>query len=177
MPIMRAGAATLLVIDFQPRLMAAIHLGAEAIANAKRLLDAAALLDVPVLVTEQNPEKLGGTVAELATDRATPIAKLSFDACDAPDFLAALPPAHDVVVTGCEAHVCVLQTVLGLRAAGRGVFVVEDAIGSRAPANKAAALRRMAAHGAEIVTTEMVAFEWLRSAAHPRFRPVVALIK
>ena len=69
------------------------------------------------------------------------------------------------------------QTVLGLIAAGRKTFVVADAIGSRQPADKRAALRRMARHGAEIVTGEMVAFEWLGSASHPRFRQALALIK
>jgi nicotinamidase-related amidase len=82
-----------------------------------------------------------------------------------------------VVVAGCEAHVCVLQTVLGLIDSGRRVFVVQDAIGSRRAENKEAAVRRMERHGAEIVTTEMVVFEWLGSAEHPRFREAVALIK
>ena len=71
----------------------------------------------------------------------------------------------------------VLQTVLGLLDAGRRVYVVEDAVGSRRAANKTAALHRMARHGAEIVTTEMVVFEWLVTAEHPRFREVIALVK
>jgi nicotinamidase-related amidase len=71
----------------------------------------------------------------------------------------------------------VLQTVLGLIDSGRRVFVVQDAIGSRRAENKEAAVRRMERHGAEIVTTEMVVFEWLGSAEHPRFREAVALIK
>ena len=70
-----------------------------------------------------------------------------------------------------------LQTALGLIAAGRRVHVAQDAIGSRRPESKAVALERLARHGAEIVTTEMVLFEWLESAEHPRFREVVALIK
>jgi nicotinamidase-related amidase len=81
------------------------------------------------------------------------------------------------VVAGCEAHVCVLQTVLGLLDAGRKVYVVRDALGSRQPESKETAIRRMERHGAEIVTTEMVVFEWLESAEHPRFRDAIALIK
>ena len=81
------------------------------------------------------------------------------------------------MVTGCEAHVCVLQTVLGLRAAGRKIFVARDAIGSRKPEDKETAIRRMERHGAEIVTSEMVAFEWLQTAEHPKFRQASALIK
>ena len=89
-----------------------------------------------------------------------------------------LPPGtKEVVVAGCEAHVCVLQTVLGLVAAGRRTVVATDAVGSRDPADKAAALERMAGHGAELVTSEMVLFEWLGDARHPRFREVQKLLK
>jgi nicotinamidase-related amidase len=105
------------------------------------------------------------------------IEKQSFDVCREAGFLDRIPADAHVVVAGCEAHVCVLQTVLGLRAAGRDVYVAGDAIGSRAPANREAALRRMERHGAETVTTEMVVFEWLQTALHPQFRSAVALIK
>jgi nicotinamidase-related amidase len=80
-------------------------------------------------------------------------------------------------VAGVEAHVCVLQTVLGLVRPGRRVFIVADATGSRDPADKGAALGRARQHGAEIVTSEMVLFEWLRDAKHPRFREVQKLLK
>ncbi|MGZ8367401.1 MAG: isochorismatase family protein, partial [Rhodoplanes sp.] len=90
------------------------------------------------------------------------------------DMLADRP---EVIVTGCEAHVCVLQTALGLLDAGRRVYVVRDAIGSRRAESKEAAIRRMERHGADIVTTEMVVFEWLETAEHPRFRAAAALIR
>jgi nicotinamidase-related amidase len=80
-------------------------------------------------------------------------------------------------VAGVEAHVCVLQTVLGLLRPGRRVFIVADAVGSRDPADKAAALDRASRNGAEVVTSEMVLFEWLRDARHPRFREVQKLLK
>ncbi|MDA3857540.1 MAG: isochorismatase family protein, partial [Roseovarius sp.] len=83
----------------------------------------------------------------------------------------------DLVVIGCEAHVCLLQTVLGLLSAGRKVYVVADAIGSRMVESRCTALGRMERHGAEIVTTEMVVFEWLSSAEHPEFREMLKLIK
>ena len=94
-----------------------------------------------------------------------------------PGFLDALPAEKTLVVAGCEAHVCVLQTVLGLLAQGRRVFVVRDALGARRAESKETALRRMERHGAETVTTEMVVFEWLATCEHPRFREAVALIK
>ena len=166
----------LLVVDFQARLMPAIHDGPAAVTNARRLLDIAALLGVPALATEQNAGGLGPTVPALAEGLAV-LHKMTFDACRAPGFLDALPDGAEVVVVGCEAHVCVLQTVLGLLDDGLRAVVVTDAIGSRDPANAAAAVERMARHGAEVVTSEMVLFEWLGDAAHPRFREVQKLLR
>jgi len=82
-----------------------------------------------------------------------------------------------VVVAGCETHVCVLQTALELLEADFDVWVVTDACGSRTERNRDAAFDRLAAAGCELVTTEMVLFEWLRDAAHPKFREVHALIR
>lgn len=170
--------SALIVIDFQARLMPDIVEGGAAVANARRLLRAAELLDVPVVYTEQNPKGLGGTVAELApAATARVVSKMTFDAWRSDEMRAAIPDGAELVVTGCEAHVCVLQSVLGFLGAGRRVHVVRDAIASRRVENRDAALARMARHGAEIVTTEMVAFEWLGSSEHARFRDVLALIK
>ena len=104
----------LLVVDFQSRLMPVIAEGEAAVANAKRLLDLAEMLEVPVVVTEQNPKGLGHTVPELGPSANAVTAKMTFDACREPGFADTLPDRPDVVVAGCEAHVCVLQTVLGL---------------------------------------------------------------
>ena len=177
MPMMRAETSTLLLIDFQAKLMPAIDQAASTVANARRLIDAAGLVGAPILFTEQNPKGLGPTIAELAPDPSAVLSKMSFGAADAPGFFERLAPGRDAVVGGWEAHVCVLQTVLPLIEAGRRVFVVSDAVGSRRPESKEIALQRMARSGAEIVTTEMVIFEWLRGAAHPRFKEAVALVK
>lgn len=169
---------TLLLVDFQARLMPAIEDRDSVVENARRLLDAAAMLDIPVVLTEQYPKGLGATIPALSPERVGAVAhKMTFDACRADGFAEKLADRADVVVAGCEAHVCVLQTVLGLIDAGRRVFVVRDAIGSRRAESKDGAIRRMERHGAEIVTTEMVVFEWLGTAEHPRFREAVALIK
>ena len=159
--------------------MRAIDGAEEVVANAGRLLSAAEALELPVLSTEQNPKGLGPTVPELARpDGARPVvAKMCFDASQASAVLDALPPGHHIVIAGCEAHVCVLQTALGLLDRSRRVYVVADAIGSRRPENKEAALRRLDRAGAEIVTTEMVIFEWLRTAEDPAFKAVMALVK
>lgn len=170
--------SALLLIDFQSRLMPAIADGAAVIGNARRLSDAAQILDIPVLVTEQNAKGLGRTVPELLSGNEAPVFhKTSFDACRMPKFVDALPNRPDLVVAGCETHVCVLQSVLGLIETGRRVFLVRDAVGSRRVESKETAIRRLEQHGAEIVTTEMVIFEWLESSEHPRFRDALALVR
>jgi nicotinamidase-related amidase len=170
--------STLLIVDFQSRLMPAIEGGAAIVANARRLIDAAELFDVPVLFTEQNVGGLGPTLTELAVPADRRIAhKMTFDACRTPGFLDRFAGRPDLVVAGCETHVCVLQTVLGLIDAGRRVYLVRDAVGSRRAESKETALARMARHGAEIATTEMVVFEWLATAEDPRLRAALALVK
>lgn len=176
MHLMSARRSRLVIIDFQARLMPAIHDGPRLLANARKLVAAAKLLDVPIVMTEQNPAGLGATVPELA-EAASAITKMSFDACGAPAFTDAIAGDDDLILCGCEAHVCFGQTALSLLEHKRRVFVVQDTVGSRAPESKEVALRRLQRHGAEIVTTEMVVFEWLRTAEHPQFRAALELVK
>ncbi len=205
-----ADDSQLLLVDYQLRLMPAIAAGAEAVANAVRLAQAARLLHVPVWATEQNPDKLGPTeaalLAVLQQAGARVLPKMQFSACT-DDLLRALrPPATAsrptqggnarslpkhlqkavpqqeegraaVVVAGCEAHVCLMQTALELLENEFEVWVVTDACASRTERNRDAAFDRLAGAGAELVTTEMVVFEWLRTAQHPLFKEVQALIK
>ena len=170
--------AVLLLIDLQQRLMPVITDHETVVARAVRLAEAARLLDVPVLATEQYPAGLGPTVPPLAAYPQVVLAKTTFSATGDPGFAALLPAgASAVLLAGAEAHVCVLQTALGLLASGHRVVLVTDAIGSRDPADKALAIDRARQHGAEVVTSEMVLFEWLRDARHPKFREVQKLLK
>jgi nicotinamidase-related amidase len=170
--------STLLVIDFQQRLMPAIDGAPQVLANAGKLIEAARKLGVPIVVTEQNPKGLGSTVPELAVEGLPTLAKMEFDAARADGFFEMLPKDRpDILVAGCEAHVCVLQSVLGLIDGGHTVRVARDAVGSRRAESKEVAVERMRSHGAEIVTTEMAVFEWLGTAADPDFREIAALIK
>ena len=89
----------------------------------------------------------------------------------------AAPARASIVIAGCETHICLLQTALDLLEQEFEVWVVTDACGSRTERNRDAAFDRLAGNGAELVSTEMVAFEWLRSADHPMFKQVQALIK
>lgn len=167
----------LLVVDLQSRLMPAIQEGEIAVRNAKRLIEASKLFSIPRLFTEQNARGLGSTVEDVPVEKNRLIHKQFFDACREDGFLERVPDDAHVVVAGCESHVCVQQTALGLLQASRKTYVVRDALGSRRPEDKETAIRRMECHGAEIVTTEMVIFEWLRTAKHPLFRDAIALIK
>jgi nicotinamidase-related amidase len=90
---------------------------------------------------------------------------------------AAAPARNTVVIAGCETHVCLLQTALDLLEDEFEVWVVTDACSSRTERNRDAAFDRLAGAGAELVTTEMVAFEWLRTAEHPAFKDVLTLVK
>jgi len=177
MPLMDRQDTALLLIDFQARLMPAIGDGATAIGNAQRLVQAAREFAVPTLFTEENAEGLGGTLPELQPDPSSIAHKMTFDACLSPDFRRRLPERRALIVAGCEAHVCVLQTVMGLMRAKHRVFLVRDAVGSRRSESKETAIQRMAQNGAEVVTTEMVLFEWLATAADNRLNDVIALVK
>jgi nicotinamidase-related amidase len=176
--LLTAESAGVLLIDLQERLMPAIYDGDVVVSRAVRLAEAARLLDVPIAATEQYPAGLGPTVPPLAAYPQSTLAKTTFSAVDDPGFSALLPPGtSEIVVAGCEAHICVLQTVLGLVVRRHRVLLVADAIGSRDPADRAAAIDRARAHGVEIVTSEMVLFEWLRDSQHPKFREVQKLLK
>lgn len=171
-------ASTLVFVDFQERLLPAIEDGAAIVATAGRLATAARILGVPVVAFEQSPKSLGPTVPALAAHADCVLHKSTFNGCAAE---AARSSPHlqraMMIVAGFETHVCVLQTTLGLLEMGKRVYVVRDAVGSRRAEDKRAALERMSRHGAEIVTFEMVVFEWLRNADHPRFREVLQLVK
>ena len=171
----------LLVVDVQQRLAPVVD-GHQAIeARIDKLMRGAHRLRVPMLASEQYPEGLGPTLEPLA-EQLHPgerHEKRAFSCADEPELMAAIaePGRRQVVVCGMEAHVCVLQTAIRLAEDGFTVFVVADATGSRDPANKQAALARMAARGIEVVTSEMVLFEWLGRSDNEAFRDVLALIR
>lgn len=175
---MEAARSVLLAVDLQTRLMPAIEQGDRMLGNVGRLMDAAALLGVPARITEQNPRGLGPSVPEIARRGLPALRKMTFDATQEGAFQTFLPAERtDILVTGCEGHVCVMQTVLGLIRQGRRVFLARDAVGSRRGDDKEAAISRMARAGAEIVTTEMAIFEWLGTCEHPRFREILAMVR
>ncbi|OBV39630.1 isochorismatase family protein [Janthinobacterium psychrotolerans] len=175
--LMEASKAVLVIVDLQGRLMPAIHDGEAVLAQNVRLAKIAQLLEIPVIGSEQNSGKLGPNALEIAALCQNTLQKTHFGACE--DGLTdILPPGRtQIVVTGCEAHVCMLQTAIGLLERDYEVIIAIDAVGSRLPSSRDAALSRLATLGAQLLTVEMLAFEWLRDCRHPRFREVLALIK
>jgi nicotinamidase-related amidase len=176
MPVMQRESSVLAIIDLQTGILPVIEESNSVLQNAKRLVAAAHALSVPIVTTEQNPQRLGTSSLELG-ENGSLIHKMSFSACVAKDFMAEIADRSSVIIAGIEAHVCVQQTVLDLLKRKIAVFVVRDAIGSRRAESKETALQRMATHGAEVVTTEMVLFEWLGTAEHPKFKAVSSLIR
>jgi len=202
--LLDAEQSQLVLIDLQARLLPAIAQGEDCLANALRLAKAAQLLEVPIWGTEQNPAKLGGNDPALKALCRQTLAKLQFSACEEglthwlrpevpskppagnarslPKHLqkpptVSAPERNTVVLAGVEAHVCVLQTALDLLEDEFEVWVVTDACASRTERNRDAAFDRLAGAGVELVTTEMVLFEWLRTAEHPLFKDIQGLIK
>lgn len=204
--LLEADDSQLILVDYQARLMPSIFEGALVLANAQRLGQMARLMQVPVWGTEQSPDKLGENAPEVRELCERTLAKTHFSACadglgewlrpapttarpapqgnarSLPKHLqkaapAAAPERNTLVIAGCEAHVCLLQTALDLLDEEFDVWVVTDACSSRTERNRDAAFDRLAGAGAELVTTEMVAFEWMRSAGHPAFKQVQLLIR
>lgn len=173
-----AARSVLILVDFQEALLPAIHEGEAALERAIVLARAARELGVPVVGTEQNPDGLGPNHPRIRQLCDRTFAKTHFAATSQPDFLTCLDPQWDeLIVAGCEAHVCVLQTVLGLLAHGYGVRLVADGIGSRRASDREVAIARASAAGATVVTSEMVIFEWLRHSDHAAFRSLLKLVK
>lgn len=199
--LLEAAESQLVLVDYQIRLMPAIFEDTLVVANAVRLGQLARLMEVPVWGTEQNPSKLGENLAEVKALCNQTLSKMHFSGVEEGLGEWLRPPAkpvagnarslpkhlqkpaadvaerNTVVIAGCEAHICLLQTALDLLEDEFDVWVVTDACSSRTERNRDAAFDRLAGAGAELVTTEMVAFEWLRTAEHPAFKSVQALIK
>lgn len=199
--LLDASESQLVLVDYQERLMPVLHDGAAVLANGLRLAQAAQLLQVPAWGTEQNPSKLGTNAPAIRALCQQTVAKMHFSAVEeglgellrpeaaAPKGNARSLPKHlqkavpqstqrsAIVIAGCEAHVCLLQTALHLLEDEFDVWVVTDACASRTERNRDAAFDRLAGAGAELLTTEMVIFEWLRSSEHPQFKAVQGLIK
>lgn len=199
--LLTAKSSQLLLIDLQERLMPALFESELILSNARKLVKVAQLLGVPIIATEQNPAKLGSTVSSIEPPFTETLPKMYFDACEEglvevlreigtpkPSPNAKSVPKHlkkepalqrpALVICGAESHICVLQTALSLlEEEDFEVWVVIDACSSRTEKSRDAAYDRLAAAGAELVTAEMVAFEWMGTAEHDLFKEIQGLFK
>jgi nicotinamidase-related amidase len=177
--------SALLIVDVQVRLAAAMKKETldRLVANTCILMEAARLLGIPVIVSEQYPKGLGATVEPIAdrlrSMRINPIDKMTFDASAEPRIgrlLAELSP-RSVVVTGMESHVCVFQTVREILRRGIEVNVVTDAVASRSDENRLRGLALCERAGAFATPTETVVFDWLERAGTDEFKLLSKLLR
>ena len=149
--------------------------------NIRILIQAAKILEIPILWCQQVPAALGPTVPEIAEllTGSEPIDKASFSCCGQEQFNAELNALgkEQVLLCGIETHVCIYQTAMDLMEGGLDVTILADAVSSRTEQNKQIALNRLAAEGVHISSTEMALFELLKTAKHPQFREIARLVK
>lgn len=179
--LLHAQRSVLVLVDIQARLAPHIEGHADIERRSLALVQAARLLEIPVFLTEHCPEAIGPTVSRLRelVPESSIIGKRHFSAMAEPALAEAIGQLNrpQVLIGGMEAHVCVLQTALGIIDAGYECWYVQDAAGSRHAQDRLAAIERLRGAGARLVTAEMALFEWLRGADHPAFKSVHGSIK
>ncbi|MDR2899774.1 MAG: hydrolase [Clostridiales bacterium] len=178
---MNAFDTALVVIDFQTALTPVMHNDIQLVEKTEILIKGARLLEIPIIVTQQYTKGLGDTIPELkeALGEFDSIDKTAFSCVGDKNFREALKNVHckNIIISGIEAHICVLQTVIDLIDLGYNVFLAADCVGSRFKKDMRYALRRMFAYGAVPTTAESVLFEIMKDAKHPARKAVSALIK
>jgi nicotinamidase-related amidase len=181
--LLNAKDSVLVLIDIQDRLLAAMPDGVRGrvTEQANILLKVANRLAIPVVVTEQYPKGLGSTAAVIKAnllDSATTLEKTSFSCAKVDSFNEVLKQegCNQIILTGMETHICVLQTAIELQERGYEVFVVEDAVSSRAKANQYNAIQRLRQNDISITNVESILFEWVGDAKHPDFKTLASLI-
>lgn len=172
--------SVLVVVDLQPTFMAGIYDRERVLERTKFLVQAAGLMNVPVLATEQYPERMGGTdetLTKLIGSR--PFPKMSFSCCGCEDFASALALTgrKQAILVGIETHICVSQTAVDLINQDFEVLVCPDAVSSRSLEMHKLGMERMRDSGVWPFHTESVVYEWMETAENPRFRDVLKLVK
>jgi len=179
----------LVLIDVQEKLTAVIHDRERLVTNLVKLLKGMKILQIPVLLLEQNPAKMGPTIAPLMPllDGVTPFAKTTFSCSGCEAFNIALQRSgrKQILIAGIEAHVCVYQTAIALIRESYAVEVVSDAVSSRRIEDCAIGLEKIRDCGrhsvgsgqGHITTIEIALFELLRSSEHARFRDILNIVK
>lgn len=174
-------SAMLIVIDIQGNLFKAMQDKENLLLNAAKMIKGAKAFSLPVIITEQIPEKLGQTIPELASELngIERISKETFSSWENNKFREKLQSTsrRQVIIMGIESHICVYQTVVDLIDNGYEVHVVADIVSSRTKSNSDIGLAAMKSAGAHVTSTEMVLFELLRSAGDSVFKDIQKIVK
>jgi nicotinamidase-related amidase len=173
--------AVLIIIDIQGNLAQAMYDKENLFTNNVKLIQGFKAFNLPIIFTEQIPQKLGETLPVILQELSgiVPISKETFSCWDDRNFikqLKALSRRH-IVLTGIECHVCVYQTALDLISNGYTVHLVTDCVSSRTPENRQVGIEAIKSAGAHLTSTEMVLFELLRTAADPKFKDIFKIVK
>lgn len=173
--------AVLLVVDIQEKLAVVMKERENVVRNCQHLIELAKMANIPIVVTEQYPKGLGRTVPELhsALPAYQPVEKTAFNCCGEPAFLPELKKfgKKQVIISGMETHICVLQTTLGLLKEGYVPHIVQDAVCSRTKENWKTGIAMMRDAGAVVTCTETALFQLLKAAGTPEFKMVSQRIK
>ncbi|MEE8580669.1 MAG: isochorismatase family protein [Myxococcota bacterium] len=174
--------SVLLLIDLQESYRGKLHEEERTLRATARLLDAARILDIPVILTEQYPERLGPTREEISLqlpDSVARFAKRSFSCLAADGLRAHLEQLgrKQLVLAGIETHVCVGQTGHDLLQAGFQVYAVRDAITARFPLDDDVGFAKLTGSGAIPISVEGVLFEWVRDSRAPEFKAIHHLVR
>jgi len=182
--LLRAQDCIVVMIDHQEKLMPSMMNVQQVLANSLAILKATDLFKIPVITTEHYPDKIGKTISDLYAYRGEVIEKKTFSAAKEHGFIQKLAEISQhtkrthLLFIGCETHVCVLQSLLGIHEQNHyQCYLVVDACGSRKSIDKEMALRRASQAGVTLLSTEMVLFEWLESGDNPFFKPIIQDIK
>ncbi|MBR7889591.1 hydrolase [Marinomonas sp. A79] len=171
----------LVIVDVQGKLASIVHDSVQVVANLVTLVKAANRMELPIIWLEQNPEKLGDTIPELREllTSSPRIAKYTFSACGEPAFVKAVKQAkrENWLMTGIEAHICVYQTAMDMKALGYSVELVADCVSSRRVENKDLAVAKLARAGVETTCLEMCLFELIKDCRAAEFKDALRLIK
>lgn len=178
-PLAVRNNSVLVVVDLQPTFLRPIASGERVVARTRFLAECARLLDVPIIATVQNAERMGRTESSVIDLLGEPIDKMSFSCCANEHFQDRLRALNrtQAILAGIETHICINQTAHHLLESGTDVFLAADAIGARLEDAHEIGLSRMVEAGAVLAHSESIVYEWLGSADDPQFREVLQIVK
>ena len=168
----------LVIIDIQEKLVKAASNGEKTIINTSKISQAAQILSIPVIITEQYPKGLGATVESITGSDAFIMEKSSFSAFKEPEFEQKIKSLNrkQVILCGIETHICVLQTAIDLYKNGYEVYVLKDCVSSRSEEEQNSGLELLKQYSIKVITVEIALFQWLKSSKHPQFKDIQKLI-